>query len=111
MRLTTFYSATLHFLRCESMGDIARAEALGIVLGYRRGSNTQYVNQVYIKILSLRKNIHSLIGHKVRVVDGHGNTYTGKIIRVHGTDKNGVVIAVFNKNLPGQLIGTEVAIL
>ena len=80
--------------------------ALGIVLGYRRGSNTQYVNQVYIKVLD-HPNVHSLVGCRVRVVDGYGNTYLGKVIKVHGRGRNGVVIATFNRSVPGQVIGGE----
>jgi large subunit ribosomal protein L35Ae len=81
--------------------------AVGIVLGYRRGSNTQYVNQVYIKVLG-NCNVHSLVGCRVRVVDGYGNTYLGRVIRVHGRGRNGVVIATFSRNVPGQVIGGEV---
>jgi large subunit ribosomal protein L35Ae len=80
--------------------------AVGIVLGYRRGSNTQYVNQVYIKVLG-NCNVHSLVGCRVRVVDGYGNTYLGRVIRVHGRGRNGVVIATFSRNVPGQVIGGE----
>ena len=81
--------------------------ALGIVLGYRRGSNTQYVNQVYIKVLN-HPNVHSLVGCRVRVVDGYGNAYLGRVVRVHGSGRSGVVIAAFNRNVPGQAIGREV---
>ncbi|MCX8184528.1 MAG: 50S ribosomal protein L35ae [Sulfolobales archaeon] len=93
------------------MCGATESKTLGIVLGYRRGSSRQYVDQVYIKILSTSSSIHSFIGRKVKVVDSYGNTYLGKIVRAHGTGKNGVVIAVFNRNIPGQLAGAEVAIL
>ncbi len=75
-------------------------------MGYRRGSNTQYVNQVYIKVLDY-PNVYSLVGCRVRVVDGYGNTYLGKVIKVHGRSRNSVVIATFNRNVPGQVIGGE----
>lgn len=86
-------------------------KTLGIVLGYRRGSNRQYVSQVCIKVITQSVEVRSLIGRKVRVTDGHGNVYSGKIIKVHGSGKNGVVIAVFNRNIPGQLIGSEASII
>ncbi|MEM1651284.1 MAG: 50S ribosomal protein L35ae [Sulfolobales archaeon] len=92
------------------MSSSIRDSVLGIVLGYRRGSNRQYVNQVYIKVLTQIENIHSLIGRRVRVSDNYGNTYSGRIIKVHGSGKNRVVIAVFSRNLPGQLIGIEATI-
>ncbi|MCX8208155.1 MAG: 50S ribosomal protein L35ae [Sulfolobales archaeon] len=93
------------------MSDVTELKALGIVLGYRRGSSRQYVDQVYIKVLLASTTpTHSLIGRKVRLADGYGNVYLGKIVRVHGSGKNGVVIAVFNRNIPGQLIGAEAII-
>lgn len=81
----------------------------GIVLGYRRGSGRQYVNQVYIKVVA-DASPHSLVGRRVRVVDGNGNVYLGRVVRVHGTGRNGVVIAVFSRNIPGQLIGSVASI-
>ncbi len=39
--------------------------------------------------------------------DSHGNEYRGKVVRVHAKGRNNVVIAVFNRNLPGQTIGAE----
>ncbi|MEM3131961.1 MAG: 50S ribosomal protein L35ae, partial [Sulfolobales archaeon] len=66
---------------------------------------------VYIKVLTQIENVHSLIGRKVKVSDSYGNIYLGRVVKVHGSGKNGVVIAVFSRNLPGQLIGFEVAIL
>lgn len=92
------------------MGEPAEPKIVGIVLGYRRGSGRQYVNQVYVKVMG-DANPHSLVGRRVRVTDDHGNAYSGKVVRVHGSGKSGVVIAVFNRNIPGQLIGSEAIIL
>jgi len=87
-------------------------KCVGVVLGYRRGSNTQYVNQVLIKVFSPNiKNVSSLIGSKVIVRDKYGNEYRGKIVRAHARGRNNVVIAVFNRNLPGQAIGAEALII
>jgi len=84
---------------------------VGIVLGYRRGSNTQYPRQVLVKVIeSIKKRVDNLIGAKVLVKDKYGNKYTGKIIKVHARGKNNVVIAVFRRNLPGQAIGAEAVI-
>ncbi len=74
-----------------------------IILGYRRGGNEQYENQVLLKAPGDYREASKLIGKKVIYKDGHGNVYKGKIIRVHG--RKGVVIAVFKPNLPGQAFG------
>ena len=84
---------------------------IGVVMGYRRGSNTQYPKQVLIKVVnSLTKKVDNLIGAKLLVRDAYGNEYHGKVIRVHARGRNNVVIGVFNRNLPGQAIGAEVLI-
>ncbi len=93
------------------MGREASEEKLyytGLVLGYRRGSNTQYENQVLLKIdgVSDRSKASQLIGWKVLFVDNKGNRFYGKIVGVHGG--KGVVIGVFKPNLPGQAIGKNI---
>ena len=77
----------------------------GLILGYRRGTNTQYENQVLIKVhdMKTRSEVSRLIGWKVLYQDKYGNKYSGKVVRVHGS-KN-TVIAVFKPNLPGQAVG------
>ncbi len=77
----------------------------GLIMGYRRGTNTQYENQVIIMVddMGSRKEVSRLVGWRVLYRDKYGNTYRGKIVRVHG-NKN-TVIAVFKPNLPGQAIG------
>ncbi|MCC6033678.1 MAG: 50S ribosomal protein L35ae [Desulfurococcaceae archaeon] len=83
----------------------------GVILGYRFGNREQNPNQVLVKILStILKNPHNLVGARVLVRDGYGNTYYGRVIKVHGSGKNKVVIARFNNNLPGQVIGSRVDI-
>ena len=82
----------------------------GLVIGYRRGSNTQYENQVLLRVdgIHTRNEAAKLIGWKVLYRDNKGNTYHGKVVRVHGG--KGVVIAVFKPNLPGQAVGGNVYI-
>ncbi len=86
-------------------------EFRGVVLGYRRGSNTQYPSEVlvYVYGVSSRREASRLIGLKTLYVDEKGNTYKGRIIGVHGN--RGTVRAVFKPNLPGQAIGREIRIL
>ncbi len=82
----------------------------GYVIGYRRGWNDQYPNQVLLKIYGVdSRNIASkFIGAKVVLKDRYGNVYRGKIVKTHG--KRGVVRAVFKPNLPGQALGSTVEI-
>ncbi len=77
----------------------------GLIVGYRRGSNTQYENQVLLRVdgVSDSNEASRLIGWKVLYRDAKGNIYRGKIVRTHGG--RGIVIAVFKPNLPGQAIG------
>lgn len=80
----------------------------GVILGYRFGNREQNPNQVFIKVIStILRSPHNLVGAKVLVIDKHGNTYSGRIIKVHGNSKNKVVIARFRNNLPGQVIGSR----
>ncbi len=82
-------------------------ELSGVILGYRRGSNTQYTSEVLalVRGVSGYKEACRLIGKKAVYVDEHGNTYHGKVVGVHG--RKGVVRIVFKPNLPGQAIGKE----
>ena len=93
------------------MSEAASAEAkvlTGLIVGYRRGTNTQYENQVLIRVDGVRSRDEAsrLIGWKVLFRDSKGNVYRGKIVHVHGN--GGVVVAVFKPNLPGQAIGGNV---
>ncbi len=82
-----------------------------VIMGYRRGSNTQYTNQVILKLLGVSaKEAGTFIARKVVYRDRHGNVYRGRIIRRHGS-RNPLVIAVFHPNLPGQAIGEEAEVL
>jgi large subunit ribosomal protein L35Ae len=90
---------------------VAEARVLtGLVVGYRLGSNTQYENQVLIRIdgVTRDKEAARYIGWRVIYRDSKGNTYRGRIIRTHGG--KGVLIAVFKPNLPGQARGGTVYI-
>lgn len=82
-------------------------EYTGLIIGYRRGTNTQYTNQVLARIHGIEsyKQAARLVGWRTLYVDRYGNKYHGKIIGVHG--RKGVVKIVFKPNLPGQAIGEE----
>ncbi len=86
---------------------MSSGEVRGLIIGYRRGSNTQYPNEVLVKLYGIDDKRHAagFIGKKIVYVDEKGNVYRGKIIGVHGN--KGVLRAVFKPNLPGQAIGKE----
>jgi len=79
-------------------------------MNYRRSKARQYNNQVLIKILTPVENLGALVGAKVIAKDKHGNSYKGKIIKVHSW-RNQVVRAVFNPNIPGQVLGETAVII
>jgi len=82
----------------------------GIILSYRRGKHTQNVNQVLIEIENVksREKAEELIGKTVIWITPSGKRITGKIIATHGN--KGVVRAKFERNLPGQALGTKVEV-
>jgi large subunit ribosomal protein L35Ae len=82
----------------------------GIVLGYRRGSTTQNVNQVLLDFgFKDVKEAEKIIGREVVWTSPAGKEIKGKIIAVHG--KKGIVRAKFTPNLPGQAKTTKVKLL
>ncbi len=83
----------------------------GVIVGYRRGPNQQYTNQVIMKIdgVNSRRHAARFIGFLVKIVDKHGNMYKGKIVGTHGC--KGYVRVVFKPNIPGQLIGATATII
>lgn len=82
----------------------------GVIVGYRRGTNTQYEKQMLIRVdgVNSRNEASKLIGWKVAYRSGKGRIFRGKIVRVHGG--KGIVVAVFDPPLPGQAIGGNVYI-
>ena len=89
------------------MSERSEAVVKGVIVGYRRGSAKQYNNQVLIQLFVNPKELHSFIGAKVVASDRYGNVYRGKVVRVHSEGKC-IVVARFEPNIPGQLIGSLV---
>lgn len=83
---------------------------LGIIMNYRRSKVRQYNNQVLIKVLTPVSNLGALVGTRVIAKDKYGNSYKGKIIKVHSW-RNQIVRAIFNPNIPGQILGETVVII
>jgi large subunit ribosomal protein L35Ae len=82
----------------------------GVFRSYRRGKRTQRNKQVLITIEGIddRNEAASFIGRKVVWSGPKGTSLIGNITGVHG--RRGVLRARFMKGLPGQALGTEVAI-
>jgi large subunit ribosomal protein L35Ae len=82
----------------------------GIFMSYRRGKRTQRNKQILIKIDGIddRNAAASFIGRKVIWSGPKGTSLIGNITGVHG--RRGVLRARFMKGLPGQALGSEVAI-
>ena len=82
------------------------------ILSFRRGSNTQYQNQVILEVEGVgdRGRASQLIGRKVIWVHPKsGKRFGGKIVGVLGC--KGRVVARFRRTLPGQAIGSEATVL
>ncbi len=80
-------------------------EVKGVIVSYRRSKVKQYNNQVLVKLFVEPKYVAQYIGSRIIVKDNYGNTYRGRIIRVHSR-RNSVVVAVFKPNIPGQVLGS-----
>ncbi|MDD2678869.1 MAG: 50S ribosomal protein L35ae [Candidatus Nanoarchaeia archaeon] len=76
----------------------------GIIMNYRRGSNTQTTNQMIIMPEDSKKS-KELVGKKVvyKIKTGQIN---GVVTALHG--RSGAVRARFERGLPGQSITKEV---
>ena len=82
----------------------------GVIMGYRRGTNTQYTSQVLVKLLiDDPRKAGLFVAGRALYRDKHGNVYRGRVVRLHGR-RNGVVVVRFTPNLPGQSIGDLVEV-
>ncbi len=82
----------------------------GVVLGYKLGGGRQYTQIALVKVEGLEKGKAGVVvGGRAVVRDAKGNTYVGRVLRLHGR-KNNVVEVRFKPNLPGQAAGLKVAI-
>ncbi len=82
----------------------------GTIMNYRRGLGTQRTNQYIVQVEGVeeKSKADSLSGRKVVWKTTSGKEIVGKISKAHGN--SGAVLARFNQGLPGQAVGTKVAI-
>ncbi|MCE4616553.1 MAG: 50S ribosomal protein L35ae [Aeropyrum sp.] len=76
----------------------------GVIMGYARGTNTQYTSYALVKVLDTPERVGRVLGGIAIYKDKHGNSYRGRILKLHGR-RGGVVLVRFNRGLPGQAIG------
>jgi large subunit ribosomal protein L35Ae len=82
----------------------------GKVVQFRRGRKTLHEKHFLIEIdgVPSRKDAEKFIGKEVIWESPAGKKIKGKVSSAHG--KKGVIRAIFEKGLPGQVITTEVEI-
>ncbi len=82
----------------------------GIILSYRRGRHTQNTNQLLVEISSVdsKEKAEKLLGKSLLWKSPSGKEFKGQITGVHGN--KGIVRAKFERNLPGQAMGTRINI-
>ena len=81
----------------------------GTVIQFRRGRHTQEEKHFILDFGSKsRKDAEKLIGREVSWKSSSGKIIKGKVSASHGN--KGLVRAIFEKGLPGQSIGSEVAL-
>jgi len=81
-----------------------------IVIQFRRGRKTYHPRHFLIEIegSDSREKGAKFVGKEVVWTSPTKTEIKGKIVKAHGN--KGVVRAIFERGLPGQAIGTEVAI-
>lgn len=80
------------------------------ILNYRGGKHTEYPNQYLLEITGIdsKEKAAPYLGKSVSWKTQSGKVITGKVSKLHGN--KGVVLARFDKGLPGQALGTDVEI-
>ena len=89
---------------------MSKEEIHGTVTNYRRGPRTQRNKELILLILGVksRRDASKFIGRRVECRLS-GKILRGKIVKAHG--RAGGVLVRFNSGVPGQIIGSKVAIL
>ena len=81
----------------------------GKVIQFRRGKNTVHEKHFILDIgMKNRQDALKMIGKIVEWKSPSGKIISGKISNAHGN--KGLVRAIFDKGLPGQAIGTKLAV-
>jgi large subunit ribosomal protein L35Ae len=80
------------------------------IVNYRRGRHTQTTNQLILSIpkVESKESAAKMIGKKVSWKTASGKELEGEIVSAHGS--KGAVRALMSTGVPGQAIGTKIAI-
>lgn len=70
------------------------------IVGFKRNHSRTYNNYCILALKEKEKDLGKFIGRKI-----FWKKIKGKILRIHGKD---LLMARFNKGLPGNAIGSEV---
>lgn len=81
----------------------------GIITSFRRGRHTQYDKQMIIEVdgVDSKDDAEGLVGKSVSYDTGE-KTIEGEVTAAHGN--SGAVRALFETGMPGQSLGSTVAI-
>jgi len=82
----------------------------GTIVNYRSGKRTQDNKHFVIetKEITKKSDATGLIGKTVEWTSSSGKKLAGKVTKTHGN--SGAVLAIFEKGLPGQALGTKVEV-
>ena len=81
-----------------------------IIASFRRGRRTQSANQmiVHVEKISDKEKATALVGKKVVWKSPAGKEISGEVSAAHGN--KGAVRVIFEKGMPGQSVGNQVAL-
>jgi len=82
----------------------------GVIKNFKRGRHTYTGNQmvVYVESVKSKEDASKLIGKKVTWKSTGGKEINGEVRSAHGN--KGALRVMFSTGMPGQAIGTKVAI-
>jgi len=75
------------------------------IVGFKRNHSRTYNNYCILALKEKEKDLGKFIGRKIFWITQTGKRIKGKILRIHGKD---LLMARFNKGLPGNAIGSEI---
>ena len=82
----------------------------GVIVHFRGSRRVKRGNQMIVQISSIdnKEKASNLVGKKVVWKTSAGKQLTGQITNIHGN--NGALRVRFDSGMPGQSIGTKVAV-
>lgn len=80
-------------------------------IGYRGGQRTQHNKYALIRVdgVDSRKEASAYIGRRAVWCSASGNQLIGRVASIHG--RGGVLEVRFRKGLPGDAVGTKIALI